>query len=139
MSPLADELDDYPPTIYDPFPDIIFPPEEPHVHSHNPIDAVLNQIALAVAALHRAGPHYKQKSSAFLFFARGSWTRARYLQEVRQAGLRLPKQVCAEQDVVFAEGMIGEALVVLKREGLHGDVADLEWAVRQFRAGGFPL
>lgn len=41
---------------------------------------------------------------------------------------------------MFAERMVGEALGVLGREeGLQGDVGDLEWAIRQFRAGGFPL
>lgn len=124
---------------YDPLLDPISPHETPQIPSQPPIDEVLTKLVLAVAAFRRAGPHYARKSSAFLFFARGSWSLARYTLELRQAGLRLPRQVCVERDVGFAERLVGEALVVLRREGLSGDLRDLEWALRQYWAGGFPL
>ncbi|RMY52364.1 hypothetical protein D0863_14284 [Hortaea werneckii] len=139
MLPQRPCLDDQPLTVYDTLPDTLSPEKDPPPSPKHPIDEALQKVAVAVAAFRRAGPHYARPSSAFLFFARGSWTRARYVLEVRNAGSRLPKQVSAEQDVMFAERMVGEALVVLRREGLQDDVGDLEWAVRQFRAGGFPL
>ncbi|RMX76925.1 hypothetical protein D0869_10279 [Hortaea werneckii] len=94
MPPLADWLDNHSHshTISDPLPDTFTPKKDPPTSFTHPIDEALNKIAVAVAALRRAGPHYARQSSAFLFFARGSWTLARYFLEIRNAGPRLPKQ-----------------------------------------------
>lgn len=111
---------------------------------HYAIYDALDKVALAVAALHRAGPHYKRASEIFWFFCAGSWSRARFDEQVKKSRKyllgkpteRARGKKSVGMDVAFAEEKLHEAVAVLKRDGLHGDVQDLLWAIEAYQSGG---
>jgi len=107
------------------------------------MDDALDKVAVAVATLHRAGPHYKQMSEIFWFFCAGSWCRTRFDEQVMKSKKNLPGSSTevgsgkrgVSMDVAFAEEKMHEALAVLQRDGLQGDVQDLLWAIEVYQSG----
>lgn len=136
---MANWLDDQLRTIYDPVPEDPSIDDEPSTPLRHPIDEAMNKLVHAVAAFHRAGPHYSRKSEAFRIFAAGTWDQRLYDQRILEAGQRLPKRRNVHQDILFAEAEVEEAVRLLKRSGLEEDARDLSWALKQYRKGGFPL
>lgn len=97
------------------------------------IDIALDKLALAVAALYRAGPSPARLSEAFWIFAAGSWSRRHFDTQVRAASTHLPKRTSVDHDVAFAEDMVVEALALLRKQGDIRDAWDLEAALASYR------
>ncbi|KAK3623174.1 hypothetical protein LTR56_021756 [Elasticomyces elasticus] len=108
------------------------PPNQPSKHA---LDTALSHLALGVAALHRAGPHYMRLSEHLWFFAAGSWLWEDYVGEVKRARKLLPKRQSVAQDVVFAEAQARMAVDVLRREGDQRDAEDLIMAIEEVKEG----
>ncbi|KAK0318377.1 hypothetical protein LTR91_002199 [Friedmanniomyces endolithicus] len=125
-------LHETPPPPYESPLDYDLAPTQPSKHA---LDAALSHLALAIAALYRAGPFYKRQSENLWFFAAGSWSREEYGRQVEKAGRGLPKKESVVRDVGFAEGKLREAVDVLWREGDARDARDLVEAVGGFKAG----
>ena len=100
------------------------------------LDAAMDKVALAVAALQRAGPRYCQSSEAFWFFAAGCWSDKFYHEQVKAAGDRLPIRVSVHDDVRYAKKRVGEAVALLKKDGDVRDAEDLDDALGEFVKGG---
>ncbi|KAK5738896.1 hypothetical protein LTR17_005622 [Elasticomyces elasticus] len=107
-------------------------PAQPSKHA---LDTALSHLALGVAALHRAGPHYMRLSEHLWFFAAGSWSWEEYVDEVKRARKLLPKRQSVAQDVVFAEAQARMAVDVLRREGDGRDAEDLMMAIEEVKGG----
>ena len=102
------------------------PLPQPATGSTHPIlDEALDKLALVVAALRRAGPHYARRSEAFRIFAAGSWHRHVYMWKVEEAAKLLPMRLSVQHDVVFADNTIEEVIALLRKEGLEDDARDL--------------
>ncbi|TKA76449.1 hypothetical protein B0A55_06097 [Friedmanniomyces simplex] len=137
MSSISDWIHDQKHTLYEPPPayEPLVDYDLPTQPSKHALDAALSHLALAIAALYRAGPYYKRQSEHLWFFAAGSWSRDVYVREVEKAGKLLPKRESVAQDVMFAEMKAREAVNVLWREGDGRDARDLMEAIGEFKAG----
>ncbi|KAK4539946.1 hypothetical protein LTR36_009916 [Oleoguttula mirabilis] len=135
MASMEDWLNNQLITFYDPVPEdhILFIDDIRAVPKKHALDAAMDKIALAVAALHRAGPRPTRLSEAFWVFAVGSWSRQYYDAQVRAATAHLPKRVSVDKDVVFAEDRVVEAIALLRREGDVRDARDLADAMASYR------
>ncbi|EMC98200.1 hypothetical protein BAUCODRAFT_146762 [Baudoinia panamericana UAMH 10762] len=129
-------------TLYDPVPrhshgssNLL---EEPSLRSgaaNAALDTAPSLVALAIAALHRAGPHYARRTDAFWCFCAGSWSGYRYDEAVKAASTLLSKQLSVANDVLFAADRLLEAISLLKREGDTRDAEDLMNALELFHVG----
>ncbi|KAK5137327.1 hypothetical protein LTR08_000297 [Meristemomyces frigidus] len=96
------------------------------------LDTAMEKVALAVAALQRAGPRFTQLSETFWFFAAGCWSSECYNERIGAAGDKLPARVSVHDDVGYAEGRVGEAIALLRREGDVRDATDLTDAFKKY-------
>ncbi|KAK5122074.1 hypothetical protein LTR85_004320 [Meristemomyces frigidus] len=122
-------------TFYDPVPDnhTFFIDDIRTPIKRYALDFAMDKVALAVAALHRAGPSPARLSEAFWVFAAGSWSRDRYDTQVHAADGQLPKRRSVNHDVAFAEDKVVEAIALLRKEGDVRDARDLGDALEGYR------
>ena len=76
------------------------------------------------------------KSETLWHFVAGSLSRREYDSRVTKALAKLSKRVSVEKDVAYAEQMMLEALVVLRKEGDGRDVGDLMECLHEFEKAG---
>jgi len=136
MADLSTWLDTQSTTLHEPLPDPaafdfddLNKPPQTSIHT---LTTAIEKLIVATAALHRAGPWYVSKSEAIWHFIAGSLPRAEHDSKVSKALAKLPKRVSMERDVAYAEEMMLEAVVTLKRDGDARDAGDLMECLRDF-------
>lgn len=96
------------------------------------LEKALRTLALALAALHRAGPSYTRKSQPFWFFVAGSWPNEEYQFRILEQMKQLPKRISVLHDVLFAEETVMKAILLLRKYGDDRDAEDLAEALGAF-------
>ncbi|KAK5109292.1 hypothetical protein LTR62_007166 [Meristemomyces frigidus] len=102
------------------------------------LQTAIDKIILAIATLHRLGPHYEESSTPLWHFAAGSMLKSEFEERVEKTGRELlPPQIGVREDLVYVEGLVAEALGVLRREGDWRDEGDLVEGLAALGLGGW--